>query len=61
MKIKRYIEDHFYDYINCLSERSGYSRGFLTDMFISYMNDCRADGEGIDLSYFTGVTMERDW
>ena len=56
-KIKRAIEN----FIGDLSEKSGYGYCELMDIWWSYCDDCYEDDEDIDVAYFTGVTMERDW
>ena len=56
-KTKRALEY----YIANLSRKSGYSYCELMDIWWSYCDDVYRDGENIDLDYFTGVTMEKDW
>lgn len=44
-----------------LSERSGYPVAFLAETFAEYAAECADDGEPVDMRYFVGVTLERDW
>ena len=50
-------KDWLIGYLEDLSKKSGYSYEFLANMWEDFTND---DGP-LDLDYFTGVTMERDW
>lgn len=47
----------FEAYIDNLSKKSGYSYDYLIDRFDEMIED---DGE-LDMDYFTGVTLEKDW
>ena len=51
----------FENFIADLSEKSGYGYCELVDLWNSYEQDVYEDGEDIDIDYFVGVTMERDW
>lgn len=49
------MKNYLMDQIDTLSAASGYSIGFLMDMW----NECMDDG--LDWDFFRDVTLERDW
>lgn len=47
--------------LSSLAAETGYDMEELCELWETYVDECREDGEPVDWSYFVGVTLECDW